>query len=78
MEFLLCLIGVPIYISGAVVTFFILAFTLRGKEFSNSYTTGMHYTNKEAVEEAALYGLMWPAYWLGKLAEAVGDFIAEL
>lgn len=52
---------VGLYITGAVITFLIAAFGLRGKKFSLEHTDGMHYTNEQAAETAMTYAVLWPA-----------------
>ena len=54
-----CFLGT--YATGVVVTFFIAMFALRGQEFSNEHTQGMHYTNEGAAEAAVVYAVAWPA-----------------
>lgn len=77
-EAILTICGLGFYVTSGLTVFFVEAFRLRGKEFSNEHTQGMHYTNGEAVEAAALYALIWPAYILMNVASFVGAAIARV
>ena len=78
IEVILTICGLGFYVIGGLIVFLVEAFRLRGKEFSNEHTQGMHYTNAEAVEAAALYALMWPAYILMHIASFIGATIARI